>query len=312
MYIIRSCIHVSKMSDVERTRFMVILGWCLFSALFVVQSVIFAVLLKRYHNLPSLISCISLYFLALAVIVLMLFMLRKNEALYAEGDEEICYVWIVCNVYIVAYTVSVAMIFCKVAKNLTKDMTLGINTLKGTLSIAPMLLILMLQLTISPIYRKDVLSLSIFSALNIFDGIEMLEVILMHHEGLFPLNIHLERAIITFACMSFLISSLALFRNKFKTDGTVKKRERTSIIIGFIEMIGINLSFLILRSIVWHDYKYEASVFIAKNVISLVVGVVELCLLKKWIKWGVEDGFAENIDGFTENIEDGFFENMED
>ncbi|XP_046860344.1 uncharacterized protein LOC124453599 [Xenia sp. Carnegie-2017] len=278
------------MSDVQRTRCMVILGWALFCALFIVQLVIFSLLLHKYHNLASLITCIVLYICALAVIVLMLFMLRKNDALYAEEDEEICYVWIVCSVYIVAYTVSVAMIFCKVAKNLTKDMTVGINTLKGTLSIAPMLLILMLQLTISPRYRKDILSLSIFSALNIFDGIEMLEVILMHHERLFHLNIHLERAIITFVCTSFLITSLALFRNKFEVDGTVKKRERTSIIIGFIEMFGINSSFLVLRFIVWHDYKYEASVFIAKNVISLVVGAVEFCLLKKWIKWGVEDG----------------------
>ncbi|XP_046860341.1 uncharacterized protein LOC124453597 [Xenia sp. Carnegie-2017] len=305
------------MSDVQRSRCMVILGWVLFCALFIVQLVIFSLLLYEYHNLASLITCIVLYIcVSVAVIVLMLFVWCKKscQELYAEADKEICGVWIVCGVYIVAYTVSVAMIFCKVAKNLTKDMTLGINTLKGTLSIAPMLLILMLQLTISPIYRKDVLSLSIFSALNIFDGIEMLEVILMHHERLFHLSIHLERTIVVFVCLSFLISFFTLFRNKFKPDGNVEKRKGTSIRFGhgIMEMFGINIPFLILRSIVWHYYKYEASVFIAKNIIFLVVGLVEFCILKKWIKWGVEDGFAENIDGFTENIEDGLIENMED
>ena len=68
--------------------------------------------------------------------------------------------------YIVAYISSVGIIFGKVAHKLTKDDTLGINSLIGTLCITPGLLILLLQLMICPSYRKPVLSMSIFAALN--------------------------------------------------------------------------------------------------------------------------------------------------
>ena len=76
---------------------------------------------------------------------------RRNwELLYAEEDREIWCVWVIWGTYIFAYVVSVAMIFCKVAEKLTKDDDLGINALKATLCITPVLLILLLHLTICP------------------------------------------------------------------------------------------------------------------------------------------------------------------
>ena len=152
------------------------------------------------------------------------------------------------------------MIFCKVAEKLTKDDDLGINALKATLCITPVLLILLLHLSICPSYRKPVLSLSIFSALNIFDGIEMLEIVLMKNEGHLELHTLTEKFIIAFASIYFLLSPLGLIRNKFEGNGVVKEREKTSTILGPLEIIGTNLPFLILRAVVWGLYEYEASV----------------------------------------------------
>ena len=171
----------------------------------------------------------------------------------------------------VAYAVTVAMTFCKVVEKIEKDDPLNINALKASLSITPVLLILLLQLAICPSFRKPVLSLSIFGALNIFDGIEMLEIVLMKNEGHLKLNTATEKSIVAFACTCFLLSPLGLIRNKFEADGEVKERKGTSMILGPIEIVGTNLPFLILRAVVWGVYNYEASVFIAKNVISLVV-----------------------------------------
>ena len=92
------------------------------------------------------------------------------------------------------------MIFGKVAHKLTKEDDLGINALIGTLCITPGLLILLLQLTICPSYGKPVLSLSIFAALNIFDGIEMLEIFLMQKEADFDLGKDVEICVVEFAC----------------------------------------------------------------------------------------------------------------
>ena len=55
-----------------------------------------------------------------------------------------------------------------------------------------------------------------------------------------------------------------------------------------MEIIGTNLPFLVLRAIIWH--KYEAAIFIAKNAVALVVGVVEYLILKGYCKCGVMVG----------------------
>ena len=118
------------------------------------------------------------------------------------------------------------MIFGKVAHKLTKDEDLGINALLGTLCITPGLLVL-LQLMICPSYRKPVLS--IFSALNIFDGIEMLEIFLMQKVGNFDLGKDIEICIVVFACLCFLFSPFGLIRNKFMINGAVQERKEVHV-----------------------------------------------------------------------------------
>ena len=272
------------MAEQSRTKWVVIFGWCLTLALYLVQACILIVLVGQHHDRGALVACIVLYLLVF--IPLAVFFRRNSESGYASKDKEIWCVWAIWGTYIIAYVVTVAMIFCKVADKLTKEDDLGINALKGTLCITPALLILLLQLAICPSYRRPVLSLSIFAALNIFDGIEMLEIVLMQNEGHIDLNSGTERSIIAFACMCFFLSPLGLVRNKFGDNGEVKERKETSMILGPIEIIGTNLPFLILRSVVWGVHKYEASVFIAKNIVSLVVGLVEFCIFKEYIKWG--------------------------
>lgn len=272
------------MAEQPRTKWVVIFGWGLTLALYLVQACILIILVGQHHDRGAFAACIVLYFLV--VVPLVVFFRRNRAEWYASEDEEIWCVWAIWGTYIVAYVVTVAMIFCKVAEKLTKEDDLGVNALKATLCITPALLILLLQLAICPSYRKSVLLLSIFAALNIFDGIEMLEIVLMQNEGHFDLNTATEKSIVAFACICFLVSPLGLVRNKFVAAGKIEEREEMSTILGPIEIFGTNFPFLVLRSVVWGVYKYEASVFIAKNIISLVVGVVEFCILKKYIEWG--------------------------
>jgi hypothetical protein len=272
--------------QLTRSPWAVIVGWCVTFSLYSVQGCILTILVGKHHEKGAFVACIVLYLLPLVALALFLIFLRKEDVWYADDDEKVWRVWAVWVTYIVAYVVAVAMIFCTVAEKLTKDHDLGINTLKATLCITPVLLILLLQLTICPSYRKPVLSLSIFAALNIFDGIEMLEIVFMKIEGHLDLNSATEKSIIAFACICFLLSPLGLIRNKFDGFGGMKEREKTSMVLGPIEIIGTNLPFLILRAVVWGVYDYEASVFIAKNIVSLVIGLVEFCIFMKYIQWG--------------------------
>ena len=268
----------------KRSRWAVISGWCLTLALYIVQACILMILVGEHHDQGAFVACIVLYLLV--ALPLFYFFASNWKLLYAKEDKDVWSVWAIWGTYIVAYVVTVAMIFCKAVEKMKEDDHLNINALKATLSITPVLLILLLQLAICPSYRRSVLSLSIFAALNIFDGIEMLEIVLMKNEGHLELNTATEKSIVAFACMCFLLSPLGLIRNKFEADGVVKERERTSMILGPIEIVGTNLPFLILRAVVWDVYKYEASAFIAKNVISLVVAFVEFAILKNYIQWG--------------------------
>jgi hypothetical protein len=204
---------------------------------------------------------------------------------YADSDKGVWIVWGLWFIYILLYTTSVAIIFCVIPDELDKFETYGPNFLKIMLCIAPALLVLVLQLVISPSYRKGVLVLSVFAALNLFDGIEMLEIVLMQNEREdFNLDDSVEKWIIAFACLSFIVTSLGLARNKFNGTGANTVEERgngLAVCLGLFEILLTNVPFLVLRIYVWDHYGYEASIFIAKNIVSLVVGLVEFCIACK-------------------------------
>ena len=308
-------------SSDERSPYLVVTGWIVLLLLYVAQVVLLVVFLTEHED-PKY-GWYSVMFIVAPILTVVFLCRNWKTNGCTDKDEEIRLVWTIWGTYIVPYVVTVATIFITVAKELTKKFTLGVNALKMTLCITPAMLILFLQLAISPSYRKPVLSLSIFAALNIFDGIEMLGTFLMQNEGLldldsategvkefwmhnggyfnfskanateilqefliekkkhFDLNEHMDRSIVVFACICFLLSSFGLARNQFEDEGKVKKRPLTSIIFGFLEIIGINLPFLVIRSVIWGRHKYEAAVFIAKNIVSLVVGAVECGILIK-------------------------------
>ena len=297
------------------------IGWVVLLLLYFVQAILLILFLALHQN--PFYGFMGFAFVPAPVLtgLFLWWSWKANTCTTADKDEEIRYVWVIWGAYIVPFVVTVAMIFAIVAKKLTTKDTLGVNALKTALCITPGLLILFLQLAISPSYRKPVLSLSIFAALNIFDGIEILETFLMQNEKIieiddltkklneflvqnggnftngteilkgfltenvnekyFDLNAATEISIIVFACVCFLLSSFGLARNKFWGGDEVKERTKTSIVFGFLEIIGTNLPFLAIRAVIWEKYKHESAVFIAKNIVSLVVGAVECGILIK-------------------------------
>ena len=197
----------------------------------------------------------------------------------ARKDEKVSKVWCIWLIYIITFTTSVGLIFYKVVEKLDQSHWLSPNVLKSVLCITPALLVLVPQLTTSRSHRKSVLSLSVFAALNIFDGIEMLEIVLMQKERMdLKLPSTLETAIVVSACISFLATSFGLTRNNKRGKIVIIEDEDTvseSVPCTLLEILFTNVSFLILRIIVWAYCGYEASIFIAKNIISLGIGIVE-------------------------------------
>ncbi|XP_028399890.1 uncharacterized protein LOC114523225 [Dendronephthya gigantea] len=253
-------------------------GWLTLIHLYLIQVVLLIVFLGKHEH-----SEYGVFFLGYLPTVFLTgsFISRNGPLKYADEDKEIRYVWFIWGLYIVPFVVTVATIFATVAKDLTEE---NHNALIGTLCITPGLLVLLPQLTISPFFRKPVLSLSVFGALDIFDGIQMLQIFLMQKEGNFDLDVHLERSIVVFACFCFLLTPLSLLRNEFKPNGDVEERKSLSIIVGLFEIFAINLPCLVLRAVVWN--KYQAAIFLTKNVIALIVGAVHFLVLIGMCKCG--------------------------
>ena len=264
-------------NEPERSPALVKLGWLAFFLLYFVQVVLFTLILAFRMGDPWYMLWFLWFVPAIGYVYYAFYDTAAKGFKYAEQDQDIWAVWLSWGLYIVAYVITVGMIFGKVAHKFTKDDVLGINALLGTLCVTPGLLILLLQLTICPSYQKPVLSLSIVAALNIFDGIEMLEIFLMQKEADFDLGKDIEICIVVFACFCFFLSPFGLLRNKFAANGEVKERKETFMFLGPLEIIGTNLPFLVLRALIWH--KYEAALFIAKNSVALVIGAVEFLIL---------------------------------
>ena len=263
------------MSVVRRSDCLVSCGWFLAFAMYMVQACFLMKFLEEHTTTNSNLYWIGVgLYLAFAVAV---WVVLCRSKCYAETNDEVWLVWGFWFIYILLYMISVGIIFGEVAHKLKKSETYGPNFLKSILSIAPALLVLVLHLVISPSYRSGVLSLSVIAALNLFDGIEMLEIVLMQNEREdFNLDDSVENWIIAFACLSFLVTSLGLARNKFVGNDTIEVRSNGgAVCLGLFEILFTNVPFLALRVYVWHECGYEASIFIAKNIVSLVVGFVE-------------------------------------
>ena len=265
----------------QRAECLVATGWFFAFALYIVQGCILMKFLEDHTTTHSNLYWIGVgIYLAYFVVVLVVVCRSRG---YAETDDEMWWVWCLWLVYILIFMISVAIIFGEIVDELDTSDTYGPNFLKAMMCITPALLVLILQLVISPSYRSHILSVSVFAALNLFDGIEMLEIVLMQNErDDLQLDDPVKKAIIAFACLSFLVTSLGLTLNKFNNGNNVERRTNDlAVCLGFCEILFTNVPFLVLRIYVWADCGYEASIFIAKNIVSLVVGLVEFCIACK-------------------------------
>ncbi|XP_044183035.1 uncharacterized protein LOC114957033 isoform X3 [Acropora millepora] len=124
-----------------------------------------------------------------------------------------------------------------IENKLDSQIFFGPNVLKITLCLSPLLLLLLLSTgTDSMSYRELIWLLSLRIALDLFDTVEMLEVVLEENTIHHNIPRSFECAIIAFACISFILSPLQLMQVK----------------------TGLRLALFL-------EYGKDASIFIAKN-----------------------------------------------
>lgn len=227
-----------------------------------------------------------------------LVLIRKKAEL-----QSLFYVWVS---YVITLVVNIGILFGTIGDKLDSEKFLGPNVLKGVLCVTPPLLLLLLHnaddLDRSH-ERKDLVSkLSYQMAINLFDVVDMIDIVLedkRHGNGAncSCANITINEtnptiatsslntipegfgmAMVAVASVSLLMSLWQLFENKLsrhpKED--TKIRFRAAVLRNLVEIALVNFVFLIIRLVVFAKYRRDESIFIAKNIISIVLSILDV------------------------------------
>ena len=249
--------------------FIIWLGRLAFFCLMTTQSMFLSAYLAKYE------STSNWYFMAFsfgpAVFIWVLLLIFK--ALYLGCLFRI---W---GLYIMALIVNIAMVFGKVGDRIDKTEFLGPNVLKMVLCITPLLLLLLLNtgdLDDSDDEEREIVSKLCFPmAVDLFDGIEMIDIVLEEREHEFGIPKAFSTEIIVLACLSILASPWQMAEIKL-TEGGPEIRIRTALCRNIVQIAFVNLPFLVIRAVVFFMFGKDESIFIAKNGIAIVLSILEI------------------------------------
>ena len=186
------------------------------------------------------------------------------------------------GLYIVALVVNIAMVFGKVGDRIDKTEFLGPNVLEMVLCITPLLLLLLLNtgdLDDSDDEEREIVSkLCLPMAVDLFDGIEMIDIVLEEREHDFGIPKAFSTAMIVFACLSILASPWQMEEIKRTKEGP-EIRVCTALCRNILQIVLVNLPFLVIRAVVFFKFGKDESIFIAKNGIAIILSIMEICNL---------------------------------
>ena len=189
------------------------------------------------------------------------------------------YLFRIWGLYLVALVVNIAMVFGKVGDRIDKTEFLGPNVLKMVLCITPLLLLLLLNtgdLDDSDDEEREIVSKLCFPmAVDLFDGIEMIDIVLEEREHDFGIPKAFSTAMIVLACLSILASPWQMAEIKRTKEGP-EIRVCTALCRNIFQIVFVNLPFLVIRAVVFFKFGKDESIFIAKNGIAIILSILEI------------------------------------
>lgn len=204
---------------------------------------------------------------------------RKSQSVNTTIKDELKFAFVAWIVYAVHVVPQIATLFkWKTRVFDDKEHAFGSNTLKMNLCLTPMLFLFLIYAhhdAKSHSRRKYYLEkMTAAVTLDLFDSVEMLEY-LFDSENISP---EIQNAILAFSCMNIFLPTFALFElkyNKFHDSGEVSPISFKFIYICSF-MFFVNVPFLVLRLILWHQYHLDVSVLLAKNALAIIMGIIEI------------------------------------
>ena len=137
--------------------------------------------------------------------------------------------------------------------------------------------------------REIVSKLCFPMAVDPFDGIEMIDTVLEEREHDFGIPKTFSTAMIALACFSFTV---LVYKNSPKRGRKFVSVPHCAAII--VQIVCVNLPFLVICAMVFVMFGKEESIFIAKNGIAMVLSILEICNLRRLRRVGQEDEVVKN------------------
>lgn len=212
-----------------------------------------------------------------------------KEQLQRTNPDELKVAYLAWLVYAVGYTVQVSFIFKKFASKLDNAGTstiFGQNMLKLSLAITPMLFLLLVHAHHDAAphsmrkYYIEILTGSV--TIDLMDSIEILEILFTDLPEHKP-STSFENTIIAFACINVFLPTFALHAVKQKKTWN-DHFAPSKLLYNLCYIFLVNVPFFIIRVLLWAHYKQDVSVFLAKNIILIVMNswdIVEHCWCRK-------------------------------
>ena len=186
------------------------------------------------------------------------------------------YIWLV---YTVLFIVDFVLVFTLVEDRLNEERSPRPVIFEAVLCITPLLLLLLLNTADDNDVKRlgDFKWLCASMTLQVFDAIEMIDIVVSEKGKGSEINKVYEIGMIALACTSLLLSALQLVHSvHYKSTGALRDGEKirlglviTAAIINFVSMI--------IRVVVLVEYGTNETIFIAKNIISILRSTREIC-----------------------------------
>ncbi len=185
-------------------------------------------------------------------------------------DAQLVHVWF-AYVYL-GLVPMIGIVFALTAEELDKSKQFGPDELKLSLCITPLILLLLLSAGVDTITREKIILVSFKMFIDLLDGNELLQIVIDGNIENFGIPRSFMKALISFACITFLLSPLEMAAHLLVTDED--KRQGAVGIYGFFQVLH-NITLFGLRLGIWLGEGWNFSMLIVKNVFMIFVRGLE-------------------------------------
>lgn len=211
---------------------------------------------------------------------------------FVVKEGEIHHLWFVVSSHIwIALVPYLGIILNEVVGSIdAKETFLGSSSLKLTICISPILVLLML-ITGPPRekHRELLEKLSATVSLEMFDAIEILGMLMSERENSESIPDQFKVTVGVLACVSLIASPLELMEIRVKDSGKIHTLKGPFTARFILQVVISNCAFLAVRLTLWLNFAQEASIFLVKNVLKITTCSFEVCSVFRLCGYPDED-----------------------